>query len=254
MVFSSFEFLFRFLPFFLLIYYVTPQKWKNAVLFAGSILFYTAGEAEYVVLLLASVVINYVFGRLMYRDTYEGRGKKQLILLIVALCYDFGVLFLFKYSGFMDKLPLGISFYTFQVAAYIIDVYRGRVPVEKSFIRLGTYVTMFPQLIAGPIINYSEVRMALCSRTVTFEQFESGLKTLILGLGAKVIVADRIGLLWNNIQAIGFESISTPLAWMGAFAYSIELYFDFSGYSLMALGLGRMLGFEFPKNFKHPYI
>ena len=254
MVFSSFEFLFRFLPFFLLIYYVTPQKWKNAVLFAGSILFYTAGEAEYVVLLLASVVINYVFGRLMYRDTYEGRGKKQLILLIVALCYDFGVLFLFKYSGFMDKLPLGISFYTFQIAAYIIDVYRGRVPVEKSFIRLGTYVTMFPQLIAGPIINYSEVRMALCSRTVTFEQFESGLKILILGLGAKVIVADRIGLLWNNIQAIGFESISTPLAWMGAFAYSIELYFDFSGYSLMALGLGRMLGFEFPKNFKHPYI
>ena len=113
---------------------------------------------------------------------------------------------------------------------------------------------MFPQLIAGPIINYSEVRMALCSRTVTFEQFESGLKILILGLGAKVIVADRIGLLWNNIQAIGFESISTPLAWMGAFAYSIELYFDFSGYSLMALGLGRMLGFEFPKNFKHPYI
>ena len=201
MVFSSFEFLFRFLPFFLLIYYVTPQKWKNAVLFAGSILFYTAGEAEYVVLLLASVVINYVFGRLMYRDTYEGRGKKQLILLIVALCYDFGVLFLFKYSGFMDKLLLGISFYTFQIAAYIIVVYRGRV-----------------------------------------------------GLGAKVIVADRIGLLWNNIQAIGFESISTPLAWMGAFAYSIELYFDFSGYSLMALGLGRMLGFEFPKNFKHPYI
>lgn len=163
-----------------------------------------------------------------------------------------GVLFLFKYSGFMDKLPLGISFYTFQIAAYIIDVYRGRVPVEKSFIRLGTYVTMFPQLIAGPIINYSEVRMALCSRTVTFEQFESGLKTLILGLGAKVIVADRIGLLWNNIQAIGFESISTPLAWMGAFAYSIELYFDFSGYSLMALGLGRMLGFEFPKTLNIP--
>ena len=126
--------------------------------------------------------------------------------------------------------------------------------MEKSFIQLGTYLTMFPQLIAGPIINYSEVRMDLCSRTVTFEQFESGLKTLILGLGAKVIVADRIGLLWNNIQAIGFESISTPLAWMGAFAYSIELYFDFSGYSLMALGLGRMLGFEFPKNFKHPYI
>ena len=254
MVFSSFEFLFRFLPFFLLIYYVTPKKWKNAVLFAGSILFYTTGEAEYVVLLLASVVINYILGRFMYRDTYEGRGKKQLILLIMALCYDFGVLFLFKYSGLMDKLPLGISFYTFQIAAYIIDVYRGKVPVEKSFIRLGTYLMMFPQLIAGPIINYSEVRMALCSRTVTIEQFESGLKTLILGLGAKVIVADRIGLLWNNIQSIGFESISTPLAWMGAFAYSLELYFDFSGYSLMAIGLGRIFGFNFPENFNYPYI
>ena len=128
MVFSSFEFLFRFLPFFLLIYYVTPKKWKNAVLFAGSILFYTTGEAEYVVLLLASVVINYILGRFMYRDTYEGRGKKQLILLIMALCYDFGVLFLFKYSGLMDKLPLGISFYTFQIAAYI----GGKVPATAS--------------------------------------------------------------------------------------------------------------------------
>ena len=254
MVFSSFEFLFRFLPFFLLIYYVTPQKWKNAVLFAGSILFYTAGEAEYVVLLLASVVINYVFGRLMYRDTYEGRGKKQLILLIVALCYDFGVLFLFKYSGFMDKLPLGISFYTFQIAAYIIDVYRGRVPVEKSFIRLGTYVTMFPQLIAGPIVNYTEVSSCLKRRTVTARDFESGVRILVIGLGSKVIIADRVGMLWNNVQTIGFNSISTPLAWLGAVAYSMELYFDFAGYSMMAVGLGKMLGFQIPVNFRFPYI
>ena len=254
MVFSSFEFLFRFLPAFLIIYFITPKKFRNAVLFLGSIAFYTYGEAQYVLLLLASVTVNYVIARSMYKTPEDGRGRRQAILLILALCYDFGMLFFFKYSGLTTKLPLGISFYTFQIAAYVIDVYRGIVPAEKSYVNLGTYLTMFPQLIAGPIINYSEVRMALCSRTVTFEQFESGLKILILGLGAKVIVADRIGLLWNNIQAIGFESISTPLAWMGAFAYSIELYFDFSGYSLMALGLGRMLGFEFPKNFKHPYI
>lgn len=254
MVFSSFEFLFRFLPVFLFIYYVTPKKFKNFILFAGSIAFYTVGEAEYVLLLFASVLVNYLLGRLMYRGFDEGRGKKQKLLLILALCYDFGLLFFFKYSGFTEKLPLGISFYTFQIAAYVIDVYLGKIPAEKSFIKLGTYLTMFPQLIAGPIINYSEVRARLNERTVTLALFEDGLKMLILGLGSKVIIADRIGLLWNNIQSIGFTSISTPLAWMGAFAYSIELYFDFAGYSLMAIGLGRMLGFEIPVNFRHPYI
>lgn len=254
MVFSSFEFLFRFLPFFLIIYYITPQKFKNFTLFAGSIAFYTVGEAEYVLLLLACVLINYLFARLMYRNVEEGRGTKQKVLLLLALCYDFGVLFFFKYSGLVSELPLGISFYTFQIVAYVIDVYRGRVPVEKSFIKLGTYLTMFPQLVSGPIINYSEVRYALGERKVTVEQFEEGLKLLIIGLSAKVIIADRIGLLWNRIQTIGFASISTPMAWMGAFAYSIELYFDFFGYSLMARGLGHMLGFEIPINFNHPYM
>lgn len=254
MVFSSFEFLFRFLPVFLVIYYITPKKWKNLILFAASIVFYTFGEAEYVILLLASVVVNYFLGRAMYRKPEEGRGKRQLILLLLALGYDFGILFFFKYSGLAPKLPLGISFYTFQIAAYIIDVYRGKIPAEKSFVKLGTYLTMFPQLIAGPIINYSEVRLAIGERTVTLEQFEDGLKLLVIGLGSKVIIADRIGLLWNNIQSIGFASISTTLAWMGAFAYSIQLYYDFLGYSLMAMGLGAMLGFEFPRNFAHPYM
>ena len=254
MVFSSFEFLFRFLPVFLVIYYITPKRFKNLVLFAGSIVFYTVGEAQYVFLLIASVVVNYILARLMYRTVYDGRGKKQTALLIVALVYDFGLLFFFKYSGMSEKLPLGISFYTFQIAAYIMDVYRGKVPAEQSFVKLGTYLTMFPQLIAGPIINYSEVRNGLNDRTVTMEQFEDGLCTLIIGLGSKVIIADRIGLLWNHIQTIGFSSISTPLAWMGAFAYSMELYFDFAGYSLMAMGLGKMLGFSIPRNFQHPYI
>lgn len=254
MVFSSFEFLFRFLPVFLVIYYLTPKKWKNLVLFAASIVFYTVGEAEYVLLLLASVLVNYFFGRAMYQTPEEGRGKKQLLLLLAALGYDFGMLFFYKYSGRTDKLPLGISFYTFQSAAYIIDVYRGVIPAEKSLINFGTYLTMFPQLIAGPIINYSEVRLKMNGRTVTVQQFEDGLKLLVIGLASKVIIADRIGMLWNNIQGIGFESISTVLAWMGAFAYSIQLYFDFLGYSLMAMGLGAMLGFEIPRNFCHPYI
>lgn len=254
MVFSSFEFLFRFLPVFLILYYITPQKYKNHILFAGSIVFYTVGEAEYVLLLIACVLVNYLFGRFMYRDAAEGRGNRQKVLLILALCYDFGILFFYKYSGLAKELPLGISFYTFQIAAYVIDVYRGKVPAEKSFVKLGTYLTMFPQLVAGPIINYSEVRTALGERKITIEQFEDGLKTLILGLGAKVIIADRIGMLWNSIQTIGFSSISPQLAWMGAFAYSIELYFDFAGYSMMARGLGNMLGFEIPINFKHPYM
>ena len=254
MVFSSFVFLFRFLPIFLMIYYIAPRKFKNLVLFGGSILFYAFGEAKYVLLLLACLVLNYILGCLMYRNAMEGRGGRQKFLLTLALVYDFGVLFLYKYSGLTDSLPLGISFYTFQIAAYMIDVYRGAVPAERSLVNLGTYLTMFPQLIAGPIINYSEVRTALRRRTVRLADFEEGLKTLILGLGAKIIIADRIGMLWNSIQMVGFSSISTPLAWMGAFAYSIQLYFDFAGYSLMAMGLGRMLGFEIPVNFRQPYM
>ena len=254
MVFSSFEFLFRFLPAFLIIYFITPKKFRNAVLFLGSIAFYTYGEAQYVLLLLASVTVNYVIARSMYKTPEDGRGRRQAVLLVLALCYDFGMLFFFKYSGLTTKLPLGISFYTFQIAAYVIDVYRGIVPAEKSYVNLGTYLTMFPQLIAGPIVNYAEVNKSLRKRTVTFAEFEQGIRILIIGLGAKVIVADRIGMLWNSVQTIGFNSISTKLAWLGAIAYSMELYFDFSGYSMMAIGLGKMLGFQIPVNFRFPYI
>lgn len=254
MVFSSFEFLFRFLPVFLIIYYIAPKNYKNHILFAGSIIFYAMGDEEYVFLLLLCVLVNYLAARVMYRAALEERKVWKRLLFILTLGYDFGVLFLYKYSGAVDELPLGISFYTFQIAAYVIDVYRGKIPVEKSFVKLGAYLTMFPQLAAGPIVNYSEVRSSLGKRTVTLEDFEDGLKTLILGLGAKVIIADRIGILWNNIQMIGFDSISTLLAWMGAFAYSLELYFDFAGYSMMAIGLGKMLGFQIPVNFRQPYM
>lgn len=254
MVFSSFEFLFRFLPAFLIIYFITPKKFRNAVLFLGSIAFYTYGEAQYVLLLLASVMVNYVIARSMYKTPEDGRGRRQAVQLVLALCYDFGMLFFFKYSGLTTKLPLGISFYTFQIAAYVIDVYRGIVPAEKSYVNLGTYLTMFPQLIAGPIVNYTEVSSCLKRRTVTARDFESGVRILVIGLGSKVIIADRVGMLWNNVQTIGFNSISTPLAWLGAVAYSMELYFDFAGYSMMAIGLGKMLGFQIPVNFRFPYI
>lgn len=204
-------------------------------------------------LLIASVVVNYVLGRCMYAGEEESPARARVIL-ILALCYDFGMLFFYKYSGLVRTLPLGISFYTFQIAAYMIDVYWKKVPAEESFVKLGTYLTMFPQLIAGPIINYCDVREQLNDRKMTWQQFEEGVRLLILGLGAKVIIADRIGLLWNNIRTIGFASISCQLAWMGAAAYSIELYFDFAGYSMMARGLGKMLGFEIPVNFLFPYI
>lgn len=246
--------MFRFLPAFLIIYFITPKKFRNAVLFLGSIAFYTYGEAQYVLLLLASVTVNYVIARSMYKTPEDGRGRRQAVLLVLALCYDFGMLFFFKYSGLTTKLPLGISFYTFQIAAYVIDVYRGIVPAEKSYVNLGTYLTMFPQLIAGPIVNYTEVSSCLKRRTVTARDFESGVCILVIGLGSKVIIADRVGMLWNNVQTIGFNSISTPLAWLGAVAYSMELYFDFAGYSMMAVGLGKMLGFQIPVNFRFPYI
>ena len=217
MLFSSFEFLFRFLPIFLLIYYLTPKKYRNITLFGGSIVFYTIGEASYIMLLLACVLVNYTLTRLMYRKSTDGRGTRQKLLLLLALGYDLGVLFFFKYSGLAPELPLGISFYTFQIMAYVIDVYRGRIPVEQSLLRLGTYLTMFPQLISGPITNYADVRVALGrERTITAQQLEEGMKLLIVGLAAKVVIADRIGILWNSIRMIGFDSISTQLAWMGA--------------------------------------
>ena len=254
MVFSSFEFLFRFLPVFLMVYFIAPEKFRNLVLFAGSIVFYTYGEAAYVLLLLASVVVNYLIGVEMNSQWARGSDISRRVLLFTALFYDFGMLFFFKYSGMTEKLPLGISFYTFQIAAYVMDVYWRKVSEERSFINLGTYLTMFPQLIAGPIVNYAEVNKSLRKRTVTFAEFEQGIRILIIGLGAKVIVADRIGMLWNSVQTIGFNSISTKLAWLGAMAYSMELYFDFSGYSMMAIGLGKMLGFQIPVNFRFPYI
>lgn len=267
MIFSSIEFIFYFIPGFFLLYGFTPEKYKNFVLLVGSLIFYSLGEPAYLVHLMLSVLINYFVGLHLgggrkkskyYKDgTYYRNDKfhkRRKALLIVAIAANLGVLFLCK-GGINDMgLPLGISFYTFQIVSYLIDVYRGDIGREYSFVRLATYITMFPQLIAGPIVNYGEVKSALHKRVCSREGFQQGLKVFIVGLAAKVLLADRVGLLWREVQVTGFESISTPLAWLGALAYSMRIYFDFYGYSLMAIGLGRMLGFELPKNFNHPYM
>lgn len=253
MVFSSIEFLLGFLPIFLVIYYLTPVKGKNIVLFLGSLFFYAYGEPKYVLLLLISIVLNYFGGRIL---APEGKIKKPFrqICFIGILSLNVGMLALFKWAPEGWALPLGVSFYTFQIISYLADVYRGEIKPETSFIRLGTYVSMFPQLVAGPIVNYGEVSGALKGPRVSIGDLDAGLKTFVWGLTMKVLIADRLSILWNEISTIGYISISTPLAWMGAISYSMQIYFDFYGYSLMAIGLGKMLGFELPVNFNMPYM
>ena len=272
MVFSSLTFLFAFLPIFLVLYYCSPAKYRNGLLFTGSLVFYGIGEPLYLCLIICSVLVNLGIGLLI--DRSERLSGKRL-WLITGLLYNFGLLFFFKYTNFFLEningvlrlchsstqlklleltLPLGISFYTFQIVSYIVDVYRGKVKADHSVISLGAYLCMFPQLIAGPIVVYSDIRRELHERTITIHNLDDGLKTFILGLGFKVLLANRVGTLWNEVCTIGFESISTPLAWLGSLAYSMQLYFDFCGYSLMAIGLGKMLGFTIPENFHHPYL
>lgn len=274
MVFSSLQFIFLFLPCFLCVYYAVPFAWKNTVLLFGSLIFYALGtldKPEYIVLLILSILVNFVLASKISKTE-----KNRKALLIISLVYNFAWLFLFKYATFFLSgvnqlialipktnfqfrapellLPTGISFYTFQAVSYLIDVYRKTCAAETSPIRLGTYICMFPQLIAGPIVTYGQVAKQLQNRTHSVQLFLSGLKLFILGLGSKVLLANQLGGLWSDINAIGYDSISTPLAWMGIAAYSFQIYFDFWGYSLMAIGLGKMLGFQLPKNFCFPYM
>lgn len=269
MVFSGIEFLLGFLPVFLVIYYLTPVKYKNIIIFIGSLFFYAYGEPKYIFLLLLSMIVNYAFGRMIepkYRASKKRKPKRQEIekfrkseykrklCFIAIVVLNVAVLVLFKWTPDGLGLPLGVSFYTFQVISYLVDVYRGEIKAERSFLKLGTYICMFPQLVAGPIVNYSEVSETLKKPVVSGKQFDCGLKTFVWGLVLKVLIADRLSLLWREIATIGYVSISTPVAWMGAFSYSMQIYFDFYGYSLMAIGLGRMLGYSLPINFDLPYM
>ena len=274
MVFSSIAFIMYFMPVFFLVYYILPAS-KNAWLFLASLGFYyygVRGNPGYLLLMIMSVVVNFVAGKLIAAQKTK-RARKAW--LVVGIVYDLGWLILFKYLGFLIEnlnalfgamhvkvqletwnliLPIGISFYTFQIISYLVDVYRRETKAEKSLISLGTYLCMFPQLIAGPIVNYHLIQEQLHKRKHSMEKVESGLKVFALGLAYKVLLANRVGHLWTEVTAIGYESISTPLAWMSIVAYSLQLYFDFYGYSLMAIGLGRMMGFDFPQNFNNPYM
>ncbi|SKB59946.1 alginate O-acetyltransferase complex protein AlgI [Lachnospiraceae bacterium] len=269
MVFSSLIFLFRFLPVFLLVYYIAPKSVKNLVLFIGSLIFYAWGEPRYSVLVLMSILVNFYATRFMSVYDREYRIRERRICLFFIIFYNVGMLLFFKYTGFIltnintfagtdipvpkITLPLGISFYTFQIMSYVIDVYKGEIEVENSILNLGTYLVMFPQLIAGPIVVYKDVAAALKEREITLQGVENGLMTFTLGLGSKVILANNLGNIWNACGEAGYENISTLFAWLGIAAYTMQLYFDFSGYSLMAIGLGEMMGFKFPQNFNFPY-
>lgn len=268
MIFSSILFIFRFLPIALIIYYITPQKYKNLILTLLSLVFYSWGEGKYFLIMIASIIIDYTAGRLIYR--YKSEIKKKTIVLCISLVFNLGLLFFFKYFNFfIDNinnifnlaikgvkitLPLGISFYTFQTMSYSIDVYRGKVVPEKNIINFAAFVTLFPQLIAGPIVKYTDINKEISRRVITKDNVEVGIEKFILGLGRKVLIANNIGMLWTEVEGIGFENISTPLAWLGIISFGLQIYFDFSGYSLMAIGLGKMLGFNFPENFNYPYI
>lgn len=249
MEFSNLNFLFRFLPIFILVYYLSPARWKNGVLFLGSILFYAFGEPLYVFLLLVSVGLHY-FAAWCIKGMKRHPKKKQR-LLAVLIVFDVGMLLFFKYTSY--RMPLGFSFFTFTVLSYILDIYMGKCEPERSFAKAGIYMMLFPKLISGPIASYRQMYPELERRRITFEETEQGLMIFTIGLGFKVIFADHFGMLWNEIQTAGFDSISTPLAWIGAAGYSAQLFFDFQGYSLMAIGVGRMIGFHLPKNFDHPY-
>ena len=266
MVFSSTIFLCVYLPLVLLGYYICPKKGRNLFLLIASLVFYAWGEPKYVFLMIFSILVNYIFGRLM--DKHRENKKRLKLMLVLSVVIDLGLLSVFKYTDFIITnvnaifganfdllniaLPIGISFYTFQAMSYTIDVYRNDVRVQKNLIDFGMYITMFPQLIAGPIVRYADVQDQLAERSVTTVDFSEGIMRFVVGLGKKVLLANQMGAVWSEIYALGGD-VSALMAWTGAIAYTFQIYFDFSGYSDMAIGLGRMFGFKFPENFRYPY-
>ena len=266
MVFSSTIFLCVYLPLVLLGYYICPKKGRNLFLLIASLVFYAWGEPKYVFLMIFSILVNYIFGRLM--DKHRENKKRLKLMLVLSVVIDIGLLSVFKYTDFIITnvnaifganfdllniaLPIGISFYTFQAMSYTIDVYRDDVRVQKNLIDFGMYITMFPQLIAGPIVRYADVQDQLAERSVTTADFSEGVMRFVVGLGKKVLLANQMGAVWSDIYALGGD-VSALMAWTGAIAYTFQIYFDFSGYSDMAIGLGRMFGFKFPENFRYPY-
>ncbi|PEF33613.1 MBOAT family O-acyltransferase [Bacillus wiedmannii] len=267
MVFSSLIFLFVFFPITLLIYYLAPNRLRNLILFAVSLIFYAWGEPIYITIMLFSTVFDFVNGLLIAK--YKERKKLATIIFINSLVVNLGLLGFFKYAGFFADifnsmfhlnievtqlpLPIGISFYTFQTMSYVIDVYLGKTQAQKNIISFGTFVTMFPQLVAGPIVKYSDVDKELQERKVTFNQFGEGIELFVRGLALKVLLANNIGLLWTSVKETPTSNLTILTAWLGIIAFAFQIYFDFRGYSGMAQGLAKMFGFSFPDNFNYPY-
>ncbi|MGI5984218.1 MAG: MBOAT family protein [Clostridiales bacterium] len=270
MVFSSILFMFIYLPVVLAVYYIVPLKWRNPWLFVVNLVFYGWGEPVYILLMLFSIIINYISG--IYVGKYrEDNIKKAKSVLVFNIIINLAMLMFFKYYDLFANtlrlipglefiqplgiaLPIGISFYTFQTMSYPIDIYRGDSDVQKNFISFGTFVALFPQLIAGPIIRYKDVASQLGFRASSAEQFASGIRRFSIGLAKKVLIANNIGKLWDTYSAMASSDLTFVGSWIGIVAFSLQIYFDFSGYSDMAVGLGRMLGFEFMENFNYPYI
>ena len=256
------------MPISLLIYYISPKTFKNAILLLTSLVFYAWGEPVYIFLMIGTIIFDYIMA--LKIDKCKRNRKKSKRFFIFTLLVNVGILVFFKYIGFIIgnintlfninipfgelSLPVGISFYTFQVLSYIVDVYLGKVKVQKSLISFGAYVTMFPQLVAGPIVQYESIEEQLNYREESLEKFGQGVERFIQGLGKKVLLANNIGLIWTTISAMDLGSMSVLTSWIGIMAYTFQIYFDFSGYSDMAIGLGKMFGFDFIENFNFPYI
>lgn len=269
MVFSSFIFLFRFLPLAVLIYFIAPRKLKNTILFLSSLLFYAWGEPVYIVLMIFSTVVDYIHGLFVFKYIEENNKKMARLFVILSIIINLSLLGIFKYSDFLIgiinsisklsipalnlSLPIGISFYTFQTMSYTIDIYRGHALPQKNIISFGAYVSLFPQLIAGPIVQYKTIAKELEGRRESFQMFYEGIRLFITGLGKKILLANNIGLLWEEVSSMPLAGLSALSAWLGILAFTFQIYFDFSGYSDMAMGLGRMFGFHFPRNFDYPY-
>lgn len=264
--FSGLEFIFRFLPIFLVLYYLVPETLQDLVLFVGSLVFYASGARWFVLLLLGLVFVNWFFGELVWVMPGKMARPIERRMLAVIIVFDAAVLVLFKVLALKVRaslLPLGLSFYIFKMISYQVDMFSGRTGCRPSMLQAAAYFTMFPQVAQGPIMRFSQGwierpinvrrRTEYPPRTLSLQKVEDGITFFAMGLGMKVLIADRLGILWNEILKIGFESISTPMAWLGAVGYSLQLYFDFWGYSLMAGGLGLMLGFRYVQNFIHPY-
>ncbi|MBQ8871716.1 MAG: MBOAT family protein [Bacilli bacterium] len=269
MVFSSIPFIFFFLPVFLILYYLVPYKVKNILLLIFSLIFYAWGEPIYILLMIFSSVVDYTNGRMIEKYAQNNQKRKNLFL-IISIIVNLSLLGFFKYADFLIGsinsllninipllelgLPIGISFFTFQTMSYSIDVYRGDVKAEHNFLDFMTYVSMFPQLIAGPIVRYEEVSKELKNRSITAQGFADGMIRFLQGLFKKVLIANNIGYLFVIASSMPNNEMSVVMSWLGILAYTFQIYFDFSGYSDMAIGMGKMLGFTYPENFNHPYI